>query len=278
MAQAPVASLVIDGCDDRSEIDTDRPVAIDVNLEIFNEPLTGRIFVADRPAGLAEVVPIARSLSDEIARRVIKHNEQAGLDIPCKKGCAACCRYLVPLSIPEVFRLWDELQATPAARQRQVMSAFVNASQQILRASPPPAPQTRAASGENPQDSQKALNHWYADIDVDCPFLEREICTAYPFRPIACREHAVTSSPEHCLPEEDNQVRRLELPFSLVEALGILAAEMEKTDIESIMLPFTPAWRQINHDRARRTWPAPDLFKRFAAIVSRRQPAAKNAA
>ncbi len=281
MLQGPVASLIIGGGDRLGQIAAESrriAVAIDVNLEIFDEPLTGQILVADRPAGLAEVVPVARSLSDEIVRRVIKHRKRTGLNVTCKKDCAACCRYLVPLSVPEVFCMWDELQAAPPTQQQQVISAFVNASQQILQAGPPPVPQTRITLGENPQDSQKVLNRWYAGIGVDCPFLERAVCTAYSSRPIACREHMVTSSAEHCLPEKDNQARRLELPFSIVEALGILSAEVEDVDLESVMLPFAPAWRQINHGRARRTWPAPDLFEHFAAIVhdlaSRRRSAA----
>ncbi len=267
MTLGPVASLILEGEDLETNFSHDETVSIDLNLKVYDETLTGQILVSDRPAGLADVVPVARSLSDEIARRTIEYAKSTGRNIPCKKGCAACCRYLVPVSAPEVFRIWDEIQVIKPEHQRNVLSAFVSASQRILDAGPPPVPQGRGASGEDPQDATDAINRWYAEIGVDCPLLERETCTAYSFRPIACREHMVTSSAEHCLPAKGKQVKLTEPPFSIVEALGRLAAEAENLDIESVMLPFAPSWRQINHERARRTWPAPVLFECFVAII-----------
>ncbi len=267
MTCEPVASLILEGDSLETNHSPEETTIINLDLKVYDETLKGQLFVADRPAELADVVPVARSLSDEIARRTIKYAKRTGRNIPCEKGCAACCRYLVPVSAPEAFRIWDEIQAIKPEEQRDVLSAFVNASQRILDAGRPPTPQGRVASGENPQQATDAINRWYAGIDVNCPFLEHEACTIYPLRPIACREHMVSSSAEHCLPANDNQVQLIEPPFSVVEALGRLAGEAEDLGVESVMLPFAPSWRQINHERARRTWPAPALFECFAAII-----------
>ncbi len=267
MTCEPVASLILEGDNLETNQFPEETAIIDLNLKVYDETLKGQIFVTDRPAGLADVVPVARSLSDEIARRTIEYANRTGRNIPCEKGCAACCRYLVPVSAPEVFRIWDEIQAIKPEEQRDVLSAFVNAAQRILDAGRPPTPQGRVASGEKPQDATDTINRWYAGIDVDCPFLKHEACTIYPLRPIACREHMVSSSVEHCLPANSDQAKPIEPPFSIVEALGRLAGEAEDLSLESVMLPFAPSWRQINHERARRKWPAPALFECFIATV-----------
>ena len=52
--------------------------------------------VADRIVALGKACEIARL---------------NGATIPCGEGCSACCNYLVPLAVPEVFRLREEMAA-----------------------------------------------------------------------------------------------------------------------------------------------------------------------
>jgi len=46
------------------------------------------------------------------------------------------------------------------------------------------------------------------------------------------------------------------LPYSLVEAVGEVAAQLEGTPVEAIMLPLILPWIQENRERAQRKWSA----------------------
>ena len=75
-----------------------------LELDILGEPVRFQINVADRHARLSEIVPFARALSTKLAMIVSDRLGAGGKSVFCCKGCSACCSYLVPLSIPEVFR------------------------------------------------------------------------------------------------------------------------------------------------------------------------------
>jgi Fe-S-cluster containining protein len=237
-------------------------VAID--LHVFGRPLTMTTAVPDAPMRLADVVPLAWSVSDQLVRRGLLHAQQAGHMPPCHRGCAACCRYAVPLSVPEAFRLLDDVAFLPPERQAGVETTFDAALGRMLHAGPPPA-----AGGADGQAALHTFARWYASIDIACPFLAGEVCDIYPSRPTACREHMVMSPAALCRNPDPAAGTALALPFSLAHALGILAAELEGTEVESILLPTVLPWSAANLARSHRRWPGPAMVEHFAAILRR---------
>jgi hypothetical protein len=49
-----------------------------------------------------------------------------------------------------------------------------------------------------PPEGLEELGRQYLSAGIACPFLEEEHCTIYADRPMACRQHAVSSDPAEC--------------------------------------------------------------------------------
>ena len=240
-------------------------VVIRGTLYVFGDPLRVSLPVRDGPGRLADLVPIARRLSDALAERCIAHARRRGTPVPCKKGCCACCRYLVPLSAPEAFRLWDEIQLLPTSRREDVLRSFASSAERI-RQRPPPIASAAAAHADG-EGLGNSIGQWYAQLGLDCPLLADRICRFYPRRPLACRNYFVVSAPEHCRGAASALREHLQTPFSLVQALCRLTAEIEHTGPQAVLLPLVPAWVMTHLPRARRTWPMPELTERLLGIV-----------
>lgn len=243
-------------------------VAIDLELRVFDETLSARLSIPDRALGLADVVPVARRLADEIVHGAIRHAAGGSRAVSCHSGCSACCRYLVPLSVPEALRMWNEIDTLPPRRRKRLARGFAAAAKRILRAGPPQAPTPESVQdAERDRTLLRAISLWYRRLNVGCPFLADDLCAAYAHRPIACREHLVVGGAANCADPRPDVGAALEMPVSLSEALARLAAEVEKTPLESVMLPLSLQWHKIHLRRAERTWPGPKLFQRFVAIL-----------
>lgn len=206
-------------------------------------------------ARLSDLVPLARRISDTVCQNVRRQTRQSGQGIPCRKGCWECCKYLVPVSTPEAVHITEDILALPNPVRQQTLTSLVEAAK-VLLAAP-------TFTG-----STAGLSLWYSDLDIICPMLKDYACSLYAARPIACREHLTTGS--SCAKGQD--VRVIEMPVSIVRALADVAAELEGTQAEAVMLPLAPAWYESNSVRAMRTWPSALLAERFAAALSKQQP------
>ncbi|MBL7185333.1 MAG: hypothetical protein ISS70_03330 [Phycisphaerae bacterium] len=78
-----------EGTGDRA--DNNHMDVMELNLDISGELLHIRIGVKDQPAKLADMVPLARSLSAKIISLVKQHNSDNGHTIPCFAGCSQYC-------------------------------------------------------------------------------------------------------------------------------------------------------------------------------------------
>lgn len=232
-------------------------VTIDLDLPVGGA-LPARLAVLPGAARLSDLVPAARALASRLACRAIERLHAAGLTVPCCKGCKGCCRYLVPLSIPEAARIAEEIRNLPDPIHRAFAVRFLTALEKLLASDPPPT--------DADEPGADALSRWYADLDITCPLLTDSICAFYDGRPIACREHMVTSEAGAC---DGGCPRPVPPSVSILEALGELSAEMEGGDVEAVMLPLAPVWAYENVARATRTWPAVELVEAFSAVLQR---------
>ncbi|MFW6132492.1 MAG: YkgJ family cysteine cluster protein [Planctomycetota bacterium] len=229
------------------------------------------VAVADAPARLSDAVPVARALSDRAAAAAREHLRRQGAPVPCRRGCAACCRYLVPLSVPEAFRLREEVLGLPVERRRAALEGFIAASQTVLTSDRSKVDRFSALAGRFGADGMLAeLAAWYASLELDCPLLRAEACDIYPRRPLACREHLVVSDPSRCGRHGATGDEVVELPVSVTEVLAELAGQLEDTAPQAVLLPLTLLWTQENRRRGERTWPARELFGRLAEVLRRR--------
>ena len=240
---------------------------IEIELDILGEPVHLRISAEQRQAKLADIVPMARKLSTRLSLLVLGKLRESGKHVPCCKGCSACCSYcLIPLSVPEAFRLTEEVMAMPAESGRAVMQSSLETARTMLAERPVEFDFNESAEMDC-QAQISRLRRWCADIKLACPFLSEHLCTLYEQRPTACREHIVTGSPVKCEADAADEPQVVRMPVSILECLGQLTAELEQSEVEAVMLPLTLPWVQENIERGKRMWPAVGMVKSFAEIV-----------
>lgn len=241
------------------------PEVISFELDVAGKTTAVHINVVSKRATLADIVPMARILSTKLAISILTQLRQSGQTVPCRKGCSACCSYLIPLSVPEVFRLREELLTMPLHKASRLLEFCQDTATAILKKKPPAFP--LKSSSENEQSQISQISEWYKGLKVTCPFLLDRLCTLYELRPLACREHLVTSPSPLQQTDREGEPDVASMPVSVLKALGQLAAELEDLDTEAIMLPLAFAWAQDELCRAKRTWPAVTMIKRFAEIL-----------
>ena len=96
---------------------------ISLELDILSEPAHFRIGVVQGQARLADIVPMARSISTKIGQVVRRNISSSGIPVPCRKGCAVCCYSLTTVTVPEAFRLMEEARMMPLERYKDVMQS-----------------------------------------------------------------------------------------------------------------------------------------------------------
>lgn len=241
---------------------------IGLELGVSGKPLQLQIGVTDRPVTLADIVPLARELSNRTTQFVSERVQGGGNYVLCRKGCYACCRYLVPLSVPEVFRLRNEVMEMPSHQRESILRPWLQAAERVLQSVPSQLKDQAIKPQLQNSSNITEVARWYGGLDLDCPFLANGLCTIYEQRPIACREHIVIGStpPSNSKCSCDGLVAQM--PVHILDALAQLAAEVEGLDTEAVMLPLALAWSEQNIHRSMRKWPAPMLVERLINIVT----------
>lgn len=257
---------------------SDSAKTICFELDIFGQPTHFNISVKQKQTRLSDIIPLARALSTKLALIVLDKLRSNGEVVPCCKGCSACCNYLILLSVPEAFRLREEISAMPAKQRRMVLKSFLDKAKIILEEKPKEFQTTEFAQTNN-QIQINQLSKWYASFKLACPFLSDNLCTSYERRPTACREHIVTGSARFCEDEwltndalkplwrVHSESHIVQMPVSVLDCLGLLTAELEQSDVEALMLPLVLPWVQENLERSEQTWPAIQMVECFVEIL-----------
>lgn len=230
---------------------------VDFDLDIHGEPIHFIIDVSPKMIKLSEIVPLAYEMSSRISEILLAECTNEGMIVPCRKGCATCCNYLVPLSIPEAINLKETVLALPEDRKIAIFNSFLNSAKSIL--------QNEKEDLHSMELDQ--LSRWYSQMNLTCPFLSDNACSIYDKRPVACREHLVTGTNLFCNPAQERDFHKIDLPVSILECLGKLSAELKNTDVEAIMMPLALLWTQENPDSDIETWPSVEIVRRFTEII-----------
>jgi Fe-S-cluster containining protein len=248
-------SLFTDNINKKYENKESSCQTVDLDLNILNQSFIFRIYVIPAMIKLSEIVPFARELSSKISDIIRAKLSKQGKSIPCRKGCSTCCCYLVPLSVPEAFRLREEVISMPENIRINILKSCLASARKIL--------------DEKPKDlNLLAINHisnWYSSLGLICPLLSDDICSIYDKRPIVCREYLVTGI--ECQAALEGNFRIIDIPVSIAEALGLLSAEYEQIDTESIMLPLALPWVEENFNRDTKKYPSVEIVQHLIAII-----------
>jgi Fe-S-cluster containining protein len=163
------------------------------------------------PTRLIQLLPLANALSDAVTGMAEQALEKQGEKVTCKKGCAACCRSMIPISQVEARRLRELVE--------NLLARFADAVRRLDQA----GLLGRLRSRDRWTDAENTkIQVQYFLQGIACPFLEDEACTIYRDRPASCREFLVTSPAENCSRPTNEDVRIVKLPFRVMSALARL--------------------------------------------------------
>lgn len=151
----------------------------------------------------------------------------------CRKGCAACCHQLVPVSPAEARRLKRVINDMLPEKRAAVVRRFAVARDALEEAGLLDLLDAMTG-GEDvpPAEIRVWLAAAWQEAEVACPFLEADqTCGIYTDRPLACRLKLVASDPACCT---DNPARVV--PLSIKGRPAVLA--LTETE-EATWLPLT---------------------------------------
>ena len=223
--------------------------------------LTTAVDVPTARVPVTAIVPLMRRLGEEAHALEAAKSSEAGRERSCRKGCAACCRMLVPLSPPEAFALREFVRSLPSEQQKRIAARFAQAKSALLTHGLWSQLTALGEASQTPDDnSLEPVNQAYYALRIPCPFLEDEICSIYDERPAACRELLVTSPAELCQDMVKNPVVPILAPLQIGPVLGFLWGELTNTPPRLIPLPIAIDWAEQHQNENRKTWTGTQLL------------------
>jgi Fe-S-cluster containining protein len=240
---------------------TDATERFDIALNTPAGRVTTSVDVPTQLIPVTAIVPLMRHLGEEAQALETTRSVESGKAVSCSKGCAACCRMLVPLSAPEAFALREWVSSRPTEFQSRITERLANAKSVLLAHGLwQPLSALCEASEPPSDDALEAINRAYYALRIPCPFLEEELCTIYEERPAACRELLVTTPAEQCEDLVKNPVESIAVPIRVSTVLGLLWEELTKTSARLIPLPVALEWAGRHQADTQRRWKGTELL------------------
>lgn len=234
-------------------------------FEISLNTSAGQITTAvDVPTGfvpITSIVPLMRRLGEEVQALEVARAGEQGRVPSCQKGCAACCRMLVPLSAPEAFAVREWVRSRSVEQQARIIARFTETKARLLsKGIWQPLSALCGASDPWSDEALDEMNRRYYALRLACPFLEEERCTIYDERPAACRELLVTSPADQCEDLIANPVNTIPAPMRVSTILGLLWQDVTSTSTRLIPLPLVLDWAEDHTRENTRKWKGTQLF------------------
>jgi Fe-S-cluster containining protein len=237
------------------------------HFEISLQTPSGEVSTAVAvPTGFVPVtaiLPLMRGLGEEAQALEQRRLSEAGQTVSCQKGCAACCRMLVPLSAPEAFALAARVERSEGSERARLLSHIDLANQRLAKAGL--LSQLLALSDSASPITDEAiepLNRAYYALRMPCPFLHNEVCSIYEDRPAACRELAVTSPATSCQDMTNASIHPVPVAVRISTTLSLLWAELTGTVPILIPLPLALEWASRHEAEKTQTWAGTELFEK----------------
>lgn len=250
----------------------------DAKIDEIRDPMTERYDISlNTPAGqltsavevptgfvpVSAIVPLMRRLGEEAQALEERRSVEAGRAISCQKGCAACCRMLVPVSAPEAFALRDYVQTLPEEEQTRLAQRFaVTRTALLARGLWNSLIEMGDSTTPTDDDTLEPVNRAYFSLQLPCAFLDQDVCTIYENRPAACRELAVTSPAEWCQNPAEHPVDALPVSVRIGPALSLLWGELTEQPPKLIPLATALDWAERHRQENQPRWQGTHLLDR----------------
>ncbi len=249
---------------------------LDLSISTAAGPITTSVEVPDGFVPVTQILPLLRQLGRQAQALEQQKTAAAGQVISCARGCAACCRMLVPVSAPEAFALRDMVAALPQPRRDHIRRRL-DETTALLEQAGLLAQLQQVAETDRPitDEMMEPINRAYFTLKMPCPYLEDEACSIYEDRPAACRELLVTSPAEWCQDMVHKPVRSIPVPIRVSTILGLLWSDLAGGPPRLIPLPLALDWAERHSVEHRAGWKARGLLDKALDTIWRflsRQP------
>jgi hypothetical protein len=124
---------------------------------------------------LSARVPEAYKLADRIVHEAVEREVKLGLEIPCTRGCAACCRSLIRVSIPEALYIYERLLESERPWRDETLERFQQARETLKQnglADTLERDLVRQPGDVSYDHRLHLLSHQYLALRLACPFLD----------------------------------------------------------------------------------------------------------
>jgi Fe-S-cluster containining protein len=213
---------------------------VSFSLRIGEGTLNANLEVPAGKTTLTSLLPVLQSFDSSMINHVVNEATEAGHPISCRKGCGACCRQMVPLSIFEAEFLGNWFHSLPKERQTELEQRFHRGLIKLKEAGVLDKIMDSEWGADEESFIQMAIDYFGAG--VPCPFLEDESCSIHPIRPLVCREYLVTSPAELCKDPSLNQISAIHLPIIPSKALYKIGQKLTRDMRGWMPLIFLLAW------------------------------------
>ena len=222
-----------------------RPEMLTASLEIAvaGRKVALQVDVPAAPVSPRRILPLVHGLTDVAVQASV---DAQSAPVSCTKGCGACCRQLVPISVVEARAIHALVGEMEEPRRSAVVARFADACRRT----------EEAGLGDDLRDFSRlrgipemnAFGMAYFRLGIPCPFLEDESCSIHPERPIACREYLVTSPPEHCSAPEQERVEGVVLNRKVSAVINQLGADKSRRFARWVPLILALDWADSHPD------------------------------
>ena len=197
------------------------PSPVRITLRTPGWTVQAHVTVPSEPGPIEAWMPLLQGLASRAAQAAEDAAEAEGRVVSCAKGCGACCRQVVAISLVEARALAQLVADLPEPRRSVIRTRFADGLNRIgesgvlARDFPDAAPEAPLADTAH----QRRGAAWFG-LGVACPFLEDESCSIHADRPLVCREYLVTSPAPVCSRLYREPVDSLDLPVRISHALA----------------------------------------------------------
>jgi Fe-S-cluster containining protein len=202
--------------------------------------------VPTEPAPIEVWLPFLHAFANKAGQSAEEAVERAGKRISCKKGCGACCRQLVAISLVEAKALAQLVANMPEPRQSEIRDRFAKAARRFeigVLERDISADQNSVEFPLIESDHQRMGAAWF-NLQIACPFLENESCSIHESRPLVCREYLVTSPSEGCSRLYREAVERVETSVHLGQSLARATAEITGLPVAMVPIMMALQWSE----------------------------------
>lgn len=231
-------------------------------ISINGEPVEMQLTVPASPVKPQKMLPLFQKMTNSFVQVGVEFVESQGEKISCKKGCSACCRQAVPIAEAEAFALAELVENMNEPKRSRIKKRFAQACERLHEMNWFERMENFAEL--TPKKREKlVMEHFYENIE--CPFLENDMCSIHEQRPLICREYLVTTPAENCDKPTAATIRPVKPLLKTSKAFRRMGISENLKNLDFVPLTGALEWAENHPDKfAEKTgqqWAADFLYE-----------------